>query len=81
MLLTWVPWTWIHFLRMMPSAFRLRDWWYGVRLHNSRHGDGFPLFRYRHTRDTTLGTEVAIIPGTWRHRVNARTDWPGVSIL
>ena len=34
-----------------------------------------------HTSDLKTGTPVATQPGTWRYRVSAGTDWPGVSIL
>ena len=34
-----------------------------------------------HTRDLTIGTPVATLPGVWRYRVSAGTGWPGVSIL
>ena len=34
-----------------------------------------------HTSDLKNGTPVATLPGACRHRVSARTGWPGVSIL
>ena len=34
-----------------------------------------------HTSDFKVGTPVATMKGTWRHRVSALTGWPGVSIL
>ena len=34
-----------------------------------------------HTRDLNIGTPVATLPGAWRYRISAGTDWPGVSIL
>ena len=42
------------------------------------HGD---FSRLSHTSDLKLGTPLATLPGTWHHRVNAGTTWPGVSIL
>ena len=37
--------------------------------------------RSGHTSDFKIGTPVATLPGTWRHRVSAGTGWTGVSIL
>ena len=34
-----------------------------------------------HTSHLLIGTPVATLPGTWRHRVSAGTGWPGVSKL
>ena len=34
-----------------------------------------------HTSDLNIGSSVATLPGTWRYRVSAGTEWPGVSIL
>ena len=33
------------------------------------------------TSDVNIGTTVAVMPGAWCYRANARTGWPGVSIL
>ena len=33
------------------------------------------------TSDLKIGTPVAALPGAWRCRISAGTDWPGVSIL
>ena len=50
-------------------------------------GPGFE-FRLRrafsgssHTRDSKIGTPLAIVPGAWRYRVSAGTGRPGVRIL
>ena len=34
-----------------------------------------------HTSDFKIDTSVATLPGTWRYRVSAGTDRPGVNIL
>ena len=34
-----------------------------------------------HTIDFKIGTPVATLPGTWRHRVSTGTGRPGISIL
>ena len=34
-----------------------------------------------HTSDLKIGTPVSTLPGAWRYRISAWTDWPGVSRL
>ena len=34
-----------------------------------------------HTSDSKIDTPVPTLPGAWRYKVSAGTDWPGVSIL
>ena len=37
--------------------------------------------RSSHTSDLKIATPVANLPGAWRFRVSAGTDWPCVSML
>ena len=34
-----------------------------------------------YTSDLKIETPVVTLPGVWRYRINARSGWPGVSIL
>ena len=42
------------------------------------HGD---FSRWSHSSDLKLCIPVATLPGAWRYRVSAGTDWSGVNIL
>ena len=79
-------------LRPSNMLVYLRGWHHlGVSLHSTgfaSHRPGFdsrfPLgsfSRSSHTSDLQTGAPVAALPGAWRHRVTARTGWPGVNIV
>ena len=55
-------------------ASKVADSWLESRLHRDFSGSS-------HTSHLKIGTPVVTLPGTWRYRVGAGTDWPGVSIL
>ena len=61
-------------LVVKACASRAEDSGFESRLRRSFPGSS-------HTGDLKFGTPVAILPGAWRYRVRAGTDWPGVSML
>ena len=62
-------------LVVKSPASRAADLGFDSRL---RRGD---LSGSSHTSDLIIVTPVATLPGAWRYRVSAGTDWLGVSIL
>ena len=62
-------------LVVKSSASRAADPRFDSRLH------GGDFFESSHASDFKIGTPVATLQSAWRHRVSARTGWPGVSIL
>ena len=56
------------------SASRAEDPGFESRLHRDFSGSS-------RTNDLKIGTPVATLPGAWRDKVSAGTDWPCVSIL
>ena len=73
-----------------PWAALKKDRLVGLVVKGSASRTEDPGFEFRlrrdfsglsHTSDLKIGTPVATLPGAWRYRVSAGTDWPGVSIL